>query len=720
MAKYRITAPDGASFEITAPDDATPDQVQAFARQQFAAMKPSAPVGRAADGGIVGGIKQGLRDPIDAGAQILRRIVPEPVAQAVDAAGNWLADQGLPVARSTGVAGVDKIVRDVGRQYEADRTAAGRDGIDGARLVGNVVNPVNLAMPSAAGAGTVRALAARGAVAGGASAALQPVVDGQESFWGSKAGQVATGALTGGILTPAISKGVEKAGAALAQRAAARAPATVVMGGAPALNRSDLDAAVSRLLESQGLRMQEAPKVILDSVRRQLTESLAGGRRLDPAAALRLAEAEALGLTGDAALTLGQATRNPMQWAQERNLSGVVINTPAGPTNPMASRFAAQNRALGRVFSGADEALDKVTGGEALIGGAQAANARADASVRAAYDAFRQATGRDLEVPLQGLAQDYAATLDTFGEAIPTAVRRQFEALGLMGGAQRKGLTIDGAERLIKVLNANTDPANKPAFRALGELRGAIERAITDAADTAPTGAAAEAAMLAREARGTAAGVFQTRREIPALQAALNDVAPDRFVDRFLVNAPTREAAGLMTVLRDDPAAMQQAQAQVLRHLQRAAFGENLAGDAPFAADRYARELARIGPQKLRAILGEDAAVRLTLAGKVAAEIASVPVGAKNAVNNSGTGAAVFNLFQRLLEAPGVRQIPLVRGLSNQVGEIANERAVQQALATPQASSKPAAELSPEARRAIGRLFTPAALAFGAGSGSGY
>lgn len=719
MAKYRVTAPDGASFEITAPDDATPDQVQAFAQQQFKTMKPAAPAGRAADGGIVGGIKQGLRDPIDAGAQMLRRIVPEPVAQAVDAAGNWLADKGLPVARSSGVAGVDKLVRESGQQYEADRAAAGRSGLDGARLAGNVVNPVNLAMPSAAGAGTVRALAARGAIAGGASAALQPVVEGQGDFWGSKAGQVAVGAATGGILTPAISKGVEKVGAALAQRAADRAPTTVILGGAPALTRADLDAAVGRLLQSQGMRLDEAPKVMLDSVRRQLAESLAGGRRLDPAAALRLAEAEALGLTGDAALTLGQATRDPMRWAQERNLSGIVINTPRGPTNPMADRFTAQNRALGRLFSGADDAADRVTAGEQLLGAAQAANKRADSSVRAAYDAFRNATGRDLEVPLQGLAQDYATTLETFGDAVPAAVRKQFEALGLMGGTQRRGLTIDGAERLIKVLNANTDPANKPAFRALGELRGAVERAITGAADNAPTGAGAEAAMLAKEARSTAAGVFQTRRDIPALKAAMDDAAPDRFVQRHIIGAPTREVDGLLAVLRDDPAAMQQARSQVMRYLQRAAFGENLAGDAPFAADRYAKALEQIGPQKLRTMFGDDA-VPLTLAGRVAAQINSAPVGAKNAVNNSGTGAALFNLLQRIAESPVARNIPGIRGLSNQVGEIANERAIQQALATPQASSKPAAELSPEARRAIGRLFTPAALALGSSSGSGY
>lgn len=717
MAKYRITSPDGATFEITAPDDATPDQVQAFAQQQLSAMNPKA--GKASEGGVLAGIKQGLRDPIDAGAQMLRRVVPESVGQAVDAAGNWLADKGLPVARSSGVQGVDKIVRDVGQQYEANRAAAGRDGFDASRIVGNVVNPVNLALPSVAGAKTVGQLAARGAMAGAAGGALQPVTSGDD-FWAEKAKQTAAGATTGAILTPALSKGVEAGGAMVARARANQMPNTVVLGGnVPGLSRADLDAAVSRLVESQGVRMQDAPKVVLDSVRRQIAESLAGGTRLDATAALRQAQAEALGLTGDAALTLGQVTRDPMRFAQERNLSGIVINTPSGPSNPLATRFAKQNQALGRLFQGADNAADRVSGGEQLLGSLSQANARADKQVRAAYDAFKNATGRDLEIPLQGLAQDYAVTLETFGDAIPGAVRRQFESLGLLGGAQKKVLTIEGAEKLIKAINANTDPANKPAFRALGELRGAVERSIAGAADNAPKGAAAEAAQLAKEARAIAAGVFQTRREIPALKAALDDVAPDRFVQKYLINAPTREADGLMQVLRQDPAAMEQARSQVLRYLQKSAFGENAAGDAPFAAARYAKALELIGPQKLRAFFGDDA-LKLSLAAKVAAEVNSIPVGAKNAVNSSGTAAGVFNLLQRLTEMPAVRQIPGVRALSNQVGEIANERAINQALQPVATASKPPAELSPEARRALQRLFAPAAVAGGAFAGSGY
>lgn len=44
MAKYRITAPTGETFEITAPDEATQEQVMEYAKQQFAAQaKPETP-----------------------------------------------------------------------------------------------------------------------------------------------------------------------------------------------------------------------------------------------------------------------------------------------------------------------------------------------------------------------------------------------------------------------------------------------------------------------------------------------------------------------------------------------------------------------------------------------------------------------------------------------------------------------------------------------------
>lgn len=725
---YTITTEDGLTLP-NVPDNIAPDAPQIKARiQQMRAERqgqPAGPVGQAEAGGVAGGLKMGLRDPVDAGAQMLRRVIPEPVARAVDAAGNWLANQGLPVARSDGVAGVDKIVRDVGQQYEADRAAAGRDGFDAARLVGGVVNPVNLALPSATGARTAMQLARTGAVAGGAGAALQPVT-GDGDFWSEKGKQAAGGAVAGGVMTPVLSKAATAAATAAKNFRASRAPAAVVMGGTPGLSRADLDQAVGQVLQSQGMRVEDAPRVILDSVRRQIAEATAGRLRLSPEQALRLAEAEAIGLTGDAGLTAGQLTRQPLQWAREKNLSGVMIDTPAGPRNPLADRFAAQNRALQGVFDnlGANRAADNVVTGELGVSALNEGNQRADDAVRAAYDAFERATGKRLEIPLQGLAQDYAEALRRYGDNIPGAVRAAMDRLGLMDGRQRAVLTIEGAEDLIKnVINRNDPgPMNRPVHGALGELRAAVQNAVASGADNATSGAGAEAAMLAREARNIASGVYQTRREIPALAAAAADIAPDRFVQQFILSParPFREVAGMADVLRQKPQAWQAVRASVAQHLKQAAFGTNAAGDKTIAPERFAQALQAIGPQKLQVLFSPDEVVRLNIAARRAAEMESVPAGAKMATNFSGSGNAIFNLLQMLSGSPGLRQIPGVRSLANQAGEIVNERAIGQALQPATAATKPPTQLSPEAVRALQALFAPAALAGGAAAGSGY
>lgn len=65
MAKFRVTSPDGATYEITAPDGATEQEAVAYAQQQFggskAATKPSTvkDVAKSAATGVVKGV-QGL------------------------------------------------------------------------------------------------------------------------------------------------------------------------------------------------------------------------------------------------------------------------------------------------------------------------------------------------------------------------------------------------------------------------------------------------------------------------------------------------------------------------------------------------------------------------------------------------------------------------------------------------------------------------------------
>ena len=134
--------------------------------------------------GAVGGLLRGLRDPIDAGAQMLVRgaaaigLAPESEVQRVDAM-NRAAEQ----------------------DYRQNWRGGQDIGFDAARLTGGILGTAPLA--AAAPAGATLGLAGRTALGGAAGAgfgALQPVdaAEGQD-FWTEKAKQAGIGAAAGGV-----------------------------------------------------------------------------------------------------------------------------------------------------------------------------------------------------------------------------------------------------------------------------------------------------------------------------------------------------------------------------------------------------------------------------------------------------------------------------------------------------------------------------------------
>lgn len=157
-----------------------------------------APAAQPAPVSMAGRFAQGLRDPINGGAQLLTHLLPDGVVSAGNDFNNWLADKtGLVGKLPAG--GVDQQVREGEQQYQAQRAAAGSTGFDGARLAGNILNPANLAMGSAAPIGV--GLGARiglGALSGAASGAIAPVTSGD--YVSEKEKQVAAGGLIGGVL----------------------------------------------------------------------------------------------------------------------------------------------------------------------------------------------------------------------------------------------------------------------------------------------------------------------------------------------------------------------------------------------------------------------------------------------------------------------------------------------------------------------------------------
>lgn len=186
MAQYRVTSPDGSTYDVTAPDDATPEQVQSMVAQSIG----NAPAAPAQDhpsllGRIGRGVVRGVRDPIDAGAQMLVR-----------------GASAIGLAPQSEVDRVDQINRDAEQGYQQSRgSSAGT--FDPSRLGGQIVGTAPLFALAPAGGATLAGRTAMGAVTGaGIGALVEPVDTSKGDFWQQKLGQAKSGAIAGAVAAP--------------------------------------------------------------------------------------------------------------------------------------------------------------------------------------------------------------------------------------------------------------------------------------------------------------------------------------------------------------------------------------------------------------------------------------------------------------------------------------------------------------------------------------
>ena len=143
----------------------------------------------------------GLADPIQGGAQLLTKVLPDPVVNAGNRLNNWLAENTGLVARLP-AGGVDQQTREREDSYKARKP----DGFDWARLSGNILNPVNIVPGTlATKATTLGGRMAAGAGVGAGASLLAPVSG--DDFWTEKGQQAAIGGAVGG-LAPAITAGI--------------------------------------------------------------------------------------------------------------------------------------------------------------------------------------------------------------------------------------------------------------------------------------------------------------------------------------------------------------------------------------------------------------------------------------------------------------------------------------------------------------------------------
>lgn len=600
-------------------------------------------------------------DPVSAGAQMLTRALPDSVVNAVNELNNYIASTtGLVAPIPQG--GVDEMIKQQQQQYSARQG----DEFDVGRLVGAVVSPLNYV----AGGGALSAMnrlqqggrVAQGlakavpAVAGGAAAALSaPITEGdyvegltQQTALGAAGGQA--GAVIG-----------NKIATMLANRQAQRGAANM-----------SLDQ-IKQMIQSEAIKEFGSLPVGFDAdgIAAQVQNALKQGQRLDPRAAVRQ-EAGRRVLGDSAGLMSGQISRDPQEWAREFNLAQIE-----GVGKPIADRLNAQEKQLISALTSTGSLVDPYDAGTVAGRSLKKLDETLSSQVSEKYTKFRTNGGARVDVNLGPVQQAYGNAIEEFGvENLPSAVRNRLESYVSADAGQRKVFDLLEADRLLKIINANYDPAKSVQNKALGSIKEALSQSIDELSDSSRG-----ADKLLREAISTAKKRFDLHKELPALRDyAFNDLqAQEKFVQKYVTGASASIDQVGKLVKSLDQEALGAVRGAVLRDIvMKAAPGAEAGIDtAKISPAALRKALNGIGDRKLEALFGKDGAARLKEVQYVAELVKNAPAGATP--NRSGTAAGIANFVQSKLFNLPIVNIP-ANLISGSVTDFQQGKAISGAL----------------------------------------
>jgi hypothetical protein len=639
MAKYRITAPDGGTYEINAPDDATPEQVMAFAQKNYSKSRPAAQeppakgFGAQLEDAIRGTPRQlgltarygveGLGGVFDTFAgNPMRAIAGQPSADTGGAVANLL---GLPKPQNAG----ERVVGDAARMVAGGALPIGVAG-QLAKTSGGTARAVAELMAARPG----MQLASAGA-AGGAGAYTR------ETGGGSAAQFLAS--LGAGLATPAAMAGAQKLAGG------ARGLLSPLSPQAP-----NIDITINQALAPSGVTLDQLPASIASGIRQDVSKAMNFGNGvLSPDAVRRLADYRLTGLTPTAATV----SRDPAMYTQQANLAKIGANSKDPAAQALAQVQNSNNRALieGLNQRGAATADDLYAGGEKIMGALAQRNARAKDLIGQQYEAARSTGGRSASLDPYAFTQRANDMLDQalLGGKLPGDVRNLLN----QAATGKMPLTVDVAEqfktRIGELQRATNDMAER---KALGLVRSAL--------DDAPLlpgqemGAESIAAFnKARALNRTWMGIVD---RTPALQAVRDGIEPDKFVQQFILGgggkSNVNDVQALKNSIKGSPEAMDAVRSQIVAHLKKQALNGAADEVGNFSQSGYNKALQAIGDRKLKLFFDSEDINTLKAYGRVASYDQVQPKG--SAVNNSNTAGALAGMLERVADFPLLSKIP--------------------------------------------------------------
>lgn len=524
-------------------------------------------------------------------------------------------------------------------QYTADKTAElqayekgrGPDaGMDFMRLGGNVLATAPAMLIPGAGAAGLGARVASGAAQGAASSAAMFTPEGE-----SKTAQTLTGAALGGALPVAI-QGIKAAGRSILDR---------LRGPAPAVPVNQVEQALTLRLEQQGIDFGKLSQEVKSSLVADAQKALTTGAELSDDALRRKAIIESVG----AKPTAASVTRDQKAWQTEQNLRGIT-----GVGEPIAQRAAENSQALTtNLVTQAQQVGGKTNtpyeAAQSIISAVKNRDAADGKIVGDLYDAFKAGGASNAELPSARVADALGRVADEIGaENIPSAVLSRLKEFGFMDGTAKKLFTVNESDKLNRLIN-NNNPGGGPQAKALK----IIKEAVNDALLEVNVPGAADSLLTARAA---AAQRFAEQRAGKGIQAIIDGVEPDKFINKFVYNADVKDLKALMTELgktADGQQGIKNLKGQLFDDLLLKSTGaKSLAdiGDGAFSYSRFADALSKIPTEKKALLFTADemrALRQLEQASKYLTK--EVPF---SDVNHAKTAAALANLMQKIGNTP--------------------------------------------------------------------
>lgn len=649
MAQFRVTAPDGAVYEITAPDDATPEQVQQVVAQQVGQPQQEAVqavgsklsnalgaiprqlglTGRAALTGMgdaVGVLSNPIASAINLGFIGAGKGAPvQNASQTMTGVADWL---GLPKPETP----TERVAQEGARLMAGTGTFGGlgntaaKYGTEGAQRVGEFLTRALESQVSAAAGGGLLGGSAKEAGAGPGT-----------QFAASLLGSVA-----GGMVPGAARSTVD----------------WVTRLASPKLTPQQIDVRIERLLSDQGVDWKALPAGAKSSLRAELAKSLQAGDELDPAAVRRLADFRTVGATP----TRGTVTLDPVQITREKNLSKLAANSGAEELHGLPRIENANNRALiSGVNDVAGRPVDAFTAGERASGAIAARDARAAALENRLYAEARDAAGRQIPLDREAFVRQAYENLakSNKGAFLPENVGKLIEQIRT-GKITQGGQEFDVPFNVDVIDNLKTTLAAASRGTQDGNTKAAL-KAVRDALESTPvaavkrdfggsalvTQAQGEAMRAADDLPASAMNAFDAARRVararrtwqesaPSIEAVLDGAAPDTFMKRFVLSesASVDDVSRLARELNRNPQAKEAVKSAIVGHLKDKALSGAADEVGKFSQSAYNRALSAI-ERKLPLFFDAEEIARLKALGRVASYTQVQPAG--SAVNNSNT-----------------------------------------------------------------------------------